>query len=538
MTTTTRGLNQTQFLLLLSINVFALVLIHWSQFAHLGHDFRRNVKRSSHDDNVHRRAQANETNTRILKSVTVETNPQTVTASTTQRRRRRTEFGQARHRGHVAPDGSYVPYKQTVQGVTRIQDDSRWQDKHELSVSTTTTAAKSRPRFATTSCEVCVANPDDPMCLEYGLDNIRLSRAYMGSGTRVRKFLEKAIRGDKVKIGVIGGSVSHGHGIWPQRGEESWVERFVRTFRQQFPNTEIENGSMPATASEWFSLCWDSKIDNDADLYLVELEINDVYHEATYKHVDALTRSILGLPQEPALIRIGTVATSFPNMLLGLSAGLVMSNHFDSPYITIRNFMLPHFMSHPDQSSQFFAVLPDGQPDFRHIAKLGHQALADMLTLYLREMTCEVEKRHLFKVPQPSSPWPQNDILGKIPRLHIWEPFSIHKSASPVQSFCSFFGSRRQLEPDSSLTDSCWKRIDWNDKSALVCQQPNKQISFNFVGTRVGLFVYMRNDLNQGKLVCWIDQNVDSWMVIDGFWQQASRPEFFNVGENLEFGQQ
>lgn len=52
----------------------------------------------------------------------------------------------------------------------------------------------------TATCEVCVATPDDPLC-EYGLDNVRLSRSYEGSGHRVRKFLEKALRGEKVRIG-------------------------------------------------------------------------------------------------------------------------------------------------------------------------------------------------------------------------------------------------------------------------------------------------------------------------------------------------
>ena len=71
------------------------------------------------------------------------------------------------------------------------------------------------------------------MCQEYGLDNVRLSRNYIGSGTRVRKFLEKAMRGDKVKVGVIGGSVTLGHGIWTPRGEESWVDRSAKHLKQQ-----------------------------------------------------------------------------------------------------------------------------------------------------------------------------------------------------------------------------------------------------------------------------------------------------------------
>lgn len=62
------------------------------------------------------------------------------------------------------------------------------------------TAIAHKQQQATQTCEVCVANPDDPLC-EYGLDNIRLSRAYQGSGHRVRKMLEKALRGEKIRVG-------------------------------------------------------------------------------------------------------------------------------------------------------------------------------------------------------------------------------------------------------------------------------------------------------------------------------------------------
>lgn len=49
---------------------------------------------------------------------------------------------------------------------------------------------------------------DDPLVQEYGQNNIRLSRTYEGSGYRVRKMLRKALRGEPIKVAVVGGSVS------------------------------------------------------------------------------------------------------------------------------------------------------------------------------------------------------------------------------------------------------------------------------------------------------------------------------------------
>lgn len=48
----------------------------------------------------------------------------------------------------------------------------------------------------------------DPLVQEYGQNNIRLSRTYEGTGARVRKVLKKALRGQPIKIAVVGGSVS------------------------------------------------------------------------------------------------------------------------------------------------------------------------------------------------------------------------------------------------------------------------------------------------------------------------------------------
>ena len=49
---------------------------------------------------------------------------------------------------------------------------------------------------------------NDPLVKEYGQNNLRMSRIYEGSGVRVRKVLQKALRGERLKLAVVGGSVS------------------------------------------------------------------------------------------------------------------------------------------------------------------------------------------------------------------------------------------------------------------------------------------------------------------------------------------
>lgn len=102
------------------------------------------------------------------------------------------------------------------------------------------------PDLATTSCEVCILNPSNPLC-EYGLDNIRMSRAYEGSGARLRRVLKRALKGEEIGVGVIGASVTAGHSVPP--GYQRWQERFFDDFKKMFPNAKLHVGAMGATDS-------------------------------------------------------------------------------------------------------------------------------------------------------------------------------------------------------------------------------------------------------------------------------------------------
>ena len=62
---------------------------------------------------------------------------------------------------------------------------------------------------ATGSCEVCVQDPANELC-QYGMNSVKLSRQFEGSGVRVRRALEKALRGEEIGIGILGASVTAG----------------------------------------------------------------------------------------------------------------------------------------------------------------------------------------------------------------------------------------------------------------------------------------------------------------------------------------
>jgi hypothetical protein len=72
---------------------------------------------------------------------------------------------------------------------------------------------------------------------------------------------------------VIGGSVSAGHGLQP--GQDTWHSHWFKAFQKEFPNSELFNGALPASGSNFFGWCFPALIPEDLDLYLIEVDVNN-----------------------------------------------------------------------------------------------------------------------------------------------------------------------------------------------------------------------------------------------------------------------
>ncbi|GAA5933742.1 SGNH/GDSL hydrolase family protein [Sporobolomyces koalae] len=345
---------------------------------------------------------------------------------------------------------------------------------------------------ATGSCEVCVLDPGHELC-EYGINSVRMSRQYEGSGARVRKALAKALRGEELSIGILGASVTAGHSVLP--GEQKWQEKFYADFLTLFPKTKMHVGAVSATDSRFFSYCYEAVVPRDLDLYIVELDINNEPHLETLRDDDALMRGLLQLPQEPAVIRVSAIAILFPELARGSISTLITSTFFDVPSIGVR-YLIPHLIKHREPAEIIFGLDAWGNRDYRHMSVVGHAALADMLSLYLRKEVCETQRAQLVPPPQRSntslSLWPLDEDLGQVPDLALWSQWTNPVPLKPITPLCRTVNTPLSyLTPVSNSPE--FRLIEWNGKHAWSSATPGSQIRFNFRGTKVGIFVYTTN---------------------------------------------
>lgn len=281
-------------------------------------------------------------------------------------------------------------------------------------------------RSTATSCRLCDNDPSNPLC-EYGDSAIRLSRAYEGSGVRVRKVLQKALRGEEIRFGVIGASVTAGHGLdhGGKVAGPAWPYRFVDEFKKTFPNSRIIDGSAPAMTSRFYSFCWKTMVpETEADIWLIELDVNNDQSQETLDADDALMRSLLDQPNEPAVIRLSVLALSFGDMGRGLASNLLLSQFFDTPIITcvscspfpcttsraaeadgtvvcsVKNFLLPYLIQRPDLAPDYFTKFPDGKPDLVRSTPPSPTFAAAGLTLLLARSGTSTSTR---TTPSPTS---------------------------------------------------------------------------------------------------------------------------------------
>ncbi|KAK4699344.1 hypothetical protein P7C70_g6918, partial [Phenoliferia sp. Uapishka_3] len=392
-----------------------------------------------------------------------------------------------------------------------------------------------------------------------------MSRTFEGSGTRVRRVLEKALRGEPVGVGIIGASVTVGHGLAP--GVTRWWEQFQGDFQKMFPKSTFHNGAVSGMNSGFFSSCFGSTLPTDLDLYITELDINNEHADITFTEDDDLIRGLLDLPQAPAVMRVSVFTVIFREMTRGYTSTLVMSHWHDIPVIGLKDWLLPHVMRHPESLPEFFGIDAWGKTDYRHVGPQSHRALGDMLSIYMREQACEVRRRIAkpsLSLPKAGTVWPPTAELGKVPTKHTWDNVGVHlifeidlsclKADRPFTLRLFQFFKQPPIPPKSPScqlantpktplipihTTGNWTEVKWHGKAALVADKPGSRAMFQFSGTQVGVYLWVtgKKEYGAGAAYCWVDEDKGKGKFLES-WQSrdADGPLLFSVAKKLAWG--
>ncbi|GAA6049523.1 hypothetical protein JCM3770_000829 [Rhodotorula araucariae] len=382
----------------------------------------------------------------------------------------------------------------------------------------------------------------DPSLLQvYGRYGLRLSRMHEGSGYRVQRVLERLERGEHIKAAVIGGSVSSGHGMSKDGVpstydaiKETWHTYVSSWLNQTYGPQDFINGAMAATDSGFFRFCWPERVraeEQAPDLVFIELDVNDVADETSRRGAESLVRSILLLPNKPAVLFVGAFAlvsqSGKDGILNGGDAHTPVAAFYDIPQISLRGPLLPALMQNHSLAQPWF------NGDVRHIAAPLHRALGDMVVAYLQEQRCASAADEPFV---PSELFPAQIFLGEVPSRLMrdkWDSTIAHPTSPPT---CRIAGAT--LEPFSISPG--WSLYTFREvKTYLEATAAGREIEFDVevqdggVG-EVGIGFLRSPQYKLGKAVCRVGGQEK---VLDGNWtRKASLTEIEIVATGLAPG--
>ncbi|KAK4054883.1 hypothetical protein OIV83_000807 [Microbotryomycetes sp. JL201] len=388
-------------------------------------------------------------------------------------------------------------------------------------------------------------NRDMSIEQEYGSLNVQLSRDHVGTRIRLAKVFDKLDKGQKIKIGVLGGSVSSGHGNSHAVHKQDRViqnpwSAFVKAWFDERYNDQVEfvSGAVPAVDSSFFFWCWPAKLGGeDVDLVFLETAVNDQYSVESMQYSEDLLRSLLESPRQPAVIYVDafalhsgqtrktTTETDRGNGILdGADAHLPLARFYDVPEISVRDPVLPTLLETPQLQDQYFAG------DSRHIAAPLHRYLGHMVVSFLQDALCQTREilQSLDERNQISSPWSRRTKawVGGVPRVKIsqaWDSPSVPKSVPPSCQLAGHGLSPVPVNPDEPLK---WSLYTWRyDKQYLQALEPKSSVRFNVTVNSGGRglvavsFLRTRAEPGLGRLRCRIEGQEST---LDGWWDKST----------------
>jgi lysophospholipase L1-like esterase len=183
---------------------------------------------------------------------------------------------------------------------------------------------------------------------------VQRSLVYVGANERLRRVVHDLMVGGRtVKVGAIGGSITHGAKA-SVIGETDWFSLVGRYLRGAFPraNVTTRNGALPATPSALMNMCLETYVDDDVDLVFVEYVANDgsnALDTVKPKVYERLVRKLLNKRNRPAVVLVqlmpkGMAFAPGNREKVPFAATLedvygAQAQYYDLPWLSFRNAM-------------------------------------------------------------------------------------------------------------------------------------------------------------------------------------------------------
>ncbi len=234
----------------------------------------------------------------------------------------------------------------------------------------------------------------------------------MGNTYRLCEKIEKAQRGEKVRIAYLGGSITEGDGLDTCYARRSY-EYFADTFGTG-SNVEYDNAGLSGTSSAVGLIRAQYDILNDdPDIIFIEFSVNDHPEELYKKSFEGLVRQCLSQKNEPAVIVLINRAQGGYTMHTQMAA---VGRNYDVPVLSMDNSLTGAFFSQLLQKSDYYKDEYHPHPD-------GCKLISDTIAYFYRQALKTENRSESYRMPTSTvygteyatatlaAPWELSDVV-------------------------------------------------------------------------------------------------------------------------------
>lgn len=328
-----------------------------------------------------------------------------------------------------------------------------------------------------------------------------------GNLTRLKGFMNRAAKGERLTVGFIGGSITQGFSATDPG--KCYAARTVAWLRKIYPNTEFAyvNAGIGATDSQFGA----ARVQEDLlqrlpDLVFVEFSVNDHSTPHFCETYEGLVRQIYGSASAPAMVLIHNVYYD-----TGKSAAYYhaqVGRHYDLPCISIQNSIYPAVAAGRLPAEKITA-------DFLHPNDLGHELVASVITNFLEKVIHDKtqEPQEIFPAPLTENAYEH------CMRLQ-------YSNSTPGKSVFV-----EDMTPQRDITDIFRNGWSAGEKGAYL--------EFAFRGTGAAVQYRRVKDGPAPIATAVVDENPETACVLDGTFDETwgDKMQLTTVAEHLPYGE-
>lgn len=228
---------------------------------------------------------------------------------------------------------------------------------------------------------------------------INFERGFINKGNfdRIACAMKKAMRGDKITVAFLGGSITQGS--LSTTPEKCYAYLVYKWWKEKFPNTEVVyvNAGIGGTPSD-FGV---ARVDKDAlsyspDFLIAEFSVNDAPTDYYMESYEGLIRHILKTSPKTGLMLLHNVR--YDNMSSAEDKHVIVGKYYDIPEVSLKYCVYPEVANGNIKNR-------DITPDDLHPNDAGHRLVADAV-IYALEIIFEYAlhedvKAENMPVPKP-----------------------------------------------------------------------------------------------------------------------------------------